>query len=472
VKNFQCSNKTSSIQFGETLAFLEGKKQHHILSHYRKLSSQDQKVFLAEMGRLDLNLSFALYEKFSRKKQSAPEFRDLHPAPVIPICRTPEEKRNWEESYRLGESLICKNRVACLVVAGGQGTRLGFSGPKGKFPVSPVKKKPLFQIFAESLRALTVRCRATIPLLVMTSRENEGETREFFESSRFFGLERENVHFFCQGMLPSLSAEGKLILKNSKELVANPDGHGGSLKALYESGLLQSLQEKGYTELFYFQVDNPLVRIADPAFIGFHCREGADISTKVVRRQNLEEKVGIYGMAEGKTCIVEYSDLRPEDYLAVDHGGNLRHWAGNIAIHMISLSFIERLNRRGFALPYHRAVKEVECLGPDGKQAKMPAWKFETFVFDSIPLARKSCCVEVRREEEFAPVKNRSGVDSPETARRAMNALFKSWLREAGAEISPEAVVEISPLFALNKEELAEKLKGKKLIIRHDRYME
>jgi len=164
--------KKESIHPGETLALLGARKQEHILRHYRKLSSQGQKDFLAAMGRLDLNLAFELYEKFSRKKQSAPEFRDLHPAPIIPICRTPEEKRSWEESVRLGESLIRGNRVACLIVAGGQGTRLGFPGPKGKFPVSPVKKKSLFQIFAESLRALSLRCRATIPLLVVTSREN------------------------------------------------------------------------------------------------------------------------------------------------------------------------------------------------------------------------------------------------------------------------------------------------------------
>ncbi len=472
VKKPRSAKKTPAVRSEETLSFLESRKQDHILDHYAKLSSQGQKALLADMGRLDLNLAFDLYEKFSRKKQSAPEFRDLHPAPVIPISRTPEEERSREESYRVGESLIRSNKVACLLVAGGQGTRLGFPGPKGKFPVSPVRKKPLFQIFAESLRALTLRCRATIPLLIMTSRENEGETREFFESSRYFGLEKENVHFFCQGMLPTLSAAGKLILKNPRELVANPDGHGGSLKALHESGLLRTLQEKGYTELFYFQVDNPLVRIADPAFIGYHSRHGADISTKVVRRQNKEEKVGIYGTAEGKCCIVEYSDLRPEDYLAVDQQGNLRHWAGNIAVHVISLSFIERLNRRGFALPYHRAVKEVEGLGPDGMPAKMPGWKFETFVFDSIPLAEKSCCVEVRREEEFAPVKNRSGVDSPETARRAMNSLFQSWLREAGAEVAPEAVVEISPLFALDKEELAQKLRGKSTCIKQDCYLE
>jgi UDP-N-acetylglucosamine/UDP-N-acetylgalactosamine diphosphorylase len=219
-------------------------------------------------------------------------------------------------------------------------------------------------------------------------------------------------------------------------------------------------------------VDNPLVRIADPAFIGYHRQGGAEISTKVVRRQNLEEKVGIYGLVDGRPAVVEYSDFSPEEYRSLDGKGNILYWAGNTAIHMISLPFVERLNRQGFALPYHRAVKEVEGLSPDGGSTKMTGWKFETFVFDAIPLARKSCSVEVVREEEFSPVKNHSGMDSPETARKAMSGLFRSWLAAAGAEVAPEARVEISPLFALDKEELAAKLKGKKVMVKGDTYFE
>jgi UDP-N-acetylglucosamine pyrophosphorylase len=175
-------------------------------------------------------------------------------------------------------------------------------------------------------------------------------------------------------------------------------------------------------------------------------------------------------MVNGKPAVIEYSDFSPEDYRSLDERGNLRYWAGNIAIHMISLSFVERMNREGFALPYHRAIKEVEGLGPGARSERMTGVKFETFVFDSIPLAQKSICLEVSREEEFAPVKNRSGIDSPETARLAMNDLFKRWLVEAGAEVAPDARIEISPLFALDKEEVMEKLKGKRVEVREDTY--
>jgi UDP-N-acetylglucosamine/UDP-N-acetylgalactosamine diphosphorylase len=452
------------------LDLLERHGQPHILGHVQRLSSGKREVFCRNLARLNLPLAFQLYGEFSGQKGSRTDLSSIGPAPIISIPKTPEEIQRREKAIHLGEALIRGNQVAVLIVAGGQGTRLGFPGPKGFFPISPVKKKPLFQLFAESIQALSTRYRAGMPLLVMTSQENREETETFFESRGFFGLPKSQVHFFCQGMLPTLTPGGKLILGDETSLLANPDGHGGSLKALYESGLAGRLKGQGVSEIFYFQVDNPLAKIADPAFIGYHRQEGADISTKVVRRQNLEEKVGIYGMVNGKPAIIEYSDFSPEDYRSRDEQGNIRHWAGNMAIHMISLSFVDRLNRQGFALPYHRAVKEVEGLDPAGRNEKMAGLKFETFVFDSIPLAQKACCMEVVREEEFAPVKNQTGIDSPDTARQAMNSLFRRWLTEAGGEVAPNVQVEISPLFALDQEELAEKLKGKKVVVGEDTY--
>jgi len=444
--------------------------QQHILDHSVHLTPEKRNEFLGELKNLDLALVFRLHNKFSTEF-SSPSLYDIGRAPIIPIPETPGKKARREEARTLGESLIRQNRVAVLIVAGGQGSRLGFEGPKGKLPISPIKKKSLFQLLAESLKASSSRYGASIPLLIMTNRENAEETQRFFAANQFFGLERDRVYFFDQGMLPTITPEGKLILKGEAQLLANPDGHGGSLKALYESGFLQHLMEKGYSELSYCQVDNPLVKILDPVFIGYHKMEGAEISTKVVRRRNLEEKVGIYGMLNGKPAIIEYSDFRPEDYCALDKQGRIRHWAGNTAIHMISFPFIQRLNVHGFALPYHRVVKEVEGLGPEGQKLKMSGWKFEAFVFDSIPLARKTCCMEVIREEEFAPVKNQEGSDSPDTARAAMNDLHRGWLREATVEIDPEARVEISPLYALDREELLGKLKGEKLEIRADLYI-
>jgi len=454
----------------ELIDLLNKYGQKPILNHYNCLEENDKRRLRAELQGLDLNLVFNLFKKFSSKEDPSRKRALIQEAPIISLPKTPQEKLKREEARALGESLIGRGKVAVLIVAGGQGTRLGFEGPKGKFPISPLKKKSLFQLFAESVKALSVRYQANTPLLIMTNQENQQETREFFESRNFFALDKNNVYFFNQGMLPTLSPEGQLVLRDDVHLLVNPDGHGGSLKAFYESGLWQKLSDRGFAEVFYCQVDNPLVKIADPVFIGYHRMEKAEISTKVVRRRDLKEKVGIYGLVNGHPAIVEYSDFRPEDYEALDEKGNIKYWAGNTAIHMISFSFIEHLNRHGFALPYHRALKEVEGKRSEGRGIKMTGWKFETFVFDSLPLAQKSCCMEVLREEEFSPVKNQQGNDSPATAREAMVQLHRSWLKEAGARLKADAQVEISPLFALDKKELMEKLKGQKLIIKEDRY--
>ena len=453
------------------ITLLKNQNQQQILEHYSQLSSDKKNIFLEELRGLDLSLAFDWYGKFAQEKNASHPFFEIQAAPIIPVPETADEKIRHREARRLGESILRRNEIAVLIVAGGQGTRLGFEGPKGIFCISPIEQKSLFQLFAETVKALSNRYRATIPLLIMTNRENQHETQQFFAKHNFFNLDRQTVYFFNQGMLPTLTPEGQFILKDDTHLLVNPDGHGGSLKALYGTGLLQTLMDKGFTELFYCQVDNPLVKIADPVFIGYHKMEGAEISTKVVRRRDPDEKVGIYGLVKGKPTIVEYSDFRPEDYRALDAKGGIRHWAGNTAIHLISLPFIHRLNQRGFALPYHLAVKEVEGRGKEGAGAKMTGWKFETFVFDAIPLARKACGMEVIREEEFAPVKNKEGKDSPDTARAAMNHLHRTWLKKAGAHLAPEVRVEVSPLFALDEEELIARLKGKKLTISEDKYL-
>ncbi len=442
------------------LTLLEKHGQRHIVEHYRSLPPDERRALLEDMEGLDLPLVFDLHKKFRSAEGAAGTPRKVGPAVIQPLPVTPEEEREHHEAHRVGESLIRENRVAVLIVAGGQGTRLGFAGPKGKFPISPVAKKSLFQLFAESLKAIALKYGARIPLLIMTSRENHKETEAFFHEQDFFGLPPDAVSFFTQQMLATVTPDGGLILQDRMHLLANPDGHGGSLKALHQSGLLRKLVDQGYSELFYCQVDNPLVKIADPRFIGFHRRADSEISTKVVRRVNAEEKVGIYGAVNGCPAILEYSDFAPEEYRAVDGEGKIRYWAGNIAVHVISLSFIERLNEKGFALPYHRAVKEMEIRGAGRRPRKAKVWKFETFVFDAIPVARNTCCLEVNRQEEFAPVKNLKGIDSPETARAAMCSLHRKWLQDAGVDIHPEAQVEISPLYALDRDELLQKVKG------------
>jgi len=454
----------------KVLERLKDYNQQHIIEHYMGLSGDEQYRFLNELGSFDLDLIFKIYRGFLQKETKKDSLK-ISPAPVVPLPMTPEQDAIRKKARVSGEMLIKNNRVAVLIVAGGQGTRLGYDGPKGTFRISPVKGKTLFQLFTEQVIAISKRYSAKIPLLIMTSLENDDDTRAFFKENRYFGMDEDNIYFFRQGMFPTLTPDGKLIIKDRAQIATNPDGHGGSLKAINDSGLLEMLLSHGYTELFYCQVDNPLVKIADPVFLGYHNMAGSEVSTKVVRRRSIEEKVGVYLNVEGKDAIIEYSDLDASYMNALDEKGEILYWAGNTAIHIFSLPFVKRLNNHGFGLPYHCARKIMDIKTPEGNDTTIDVWKFETFVFDAIPLAKKTCAIEVKREEEFSPVKNMSGLDSPDKARDDMCALFKRWIEGTGAKVKPHIKVEISPLYAIDYDEFKNRFQGKGLTIEHDIYI-
>ena len=460
------------MQKENLLGLLTMYKQNDIIEYYKGLVPHEKTLFLRNLEGLDLELALGLHRKFSLRDCSSFTEKNMviKPASVITIPETDKEKEAEQKAKQAGEALLRDGKVAVLIVAGGQGSRLGFDGPKGIYKISPIQQKPLFQIFAEQIRALSKRYNTRIPLLIMTSEENHDETVRFFGSNDYFDLGKETIHFFRQDMLPAISPDGNLVLQNNFRLFTNPNGHGGSLKALYDSGVLEVLLKEGFTELYYCQVDNPLVRIADPVFLGYHATANAEVSTKVVRRRSIEEKVGVYVSCNGKDAIVEYSDLSPEYMSALDGAGDILYWAGNTAIHVFSLPFIRRINDHGFALPYHCARKNTDITDRNGNRLSLDVWKFETFVFDAIPLAERSCCMEIAREEEFAPVKNKDGSDSPETARAAMVDLYRGWLTKAGVHVAPETAIEISPLFALDEDELGNKLQNKNLSIETDTY--
>jgi len=376
---------------------------------------------------------------------------DIHPAEVLPASfATTKEALPFIEK---GTHLLESGRIAALVVAGGQGSRLGIEAPKGVVEVTPVKHKSLFQLHAEKILALNRRFGVSIPLFVMTSRVNDADTKSFFGKHSFFGLESESVHFFTQGLLPSLTPEGAFIISPEGGLFLNPDGHGGTLMALKRNRCLETMEHLGIEEIFFFQVDNPLVQVCDPLFIGLHASQGAQMSSKVVRKISFEEKVGVITLIDGKTSLVEYSDMADDLRYATDDRGEMLYWAGSIAIHMINRSFVEKITTEDLSLPYHRARKKIQTLDVAGRTNEIEGIKFETFIFDALPLAEKSVTLEVFREHEFAPVKNRSGQDSLESAMEMQSSLHRSWIEDAGVTLDPGIPVEISPLFALTREE-------------------
>ncbi|MFG0328962.1 MAG: UTP--glucose-1-phosphate uridylyltransferase [Phycisphaerales bacterium] len=445
---------------------LERADQAHLLRFYEELSEPQRAQLLDDIDSIDLERVPDWVDRFVKTK---PEFdlpRDIDPPLWYP--RDPGDKRrpyDAEAYWRRGEELIGAGQVAAFCVAGGQGTRLGWDGPKGAFPATPVTRKPLFQVFSEFIRSAARRYQVTIPFYVMTSPLNHDDTIRFFERHEFFGLDSESVMFFSQGVMPSFDREtGRILLADKHRVAVNPDGHGGSLKALWERGALADMRQRGIRHISYIQVDNPLVRVLDPLFIGLHATapdSSAEMSSKMVWKAGPTEKVGNFCRVRGRTTVIEYSDLPDELAQRRDANGDLVFCAGSIAIHLLGVDFVERLNTgaEGFALPFHRADKKVAHIDLESGERIEPeepnAVKLETFVFDALPLCEHSLILESSREEEFAPIKNASGVDSAESSRELQCERAARWLEAAGTEVprrddgTLDACIEISADTAL-----------------------
>lgn len=429
-------------------------QQDHVFAHWDDLTEEEKVQLLDQLAHIDFDLLKSLFEK-----ESEADVKGYVPAPVIRLPEKGGTAESFLTAAEKGEEVIRAGRVAAFVVAGGQGSRLGYDGPKGKFPVGPVSDNSLFQIHAEKILAYGNKYGVTIPWLIMTSRANHEETVSFLKEHNYFGLKEKDVRIFPQGMIPSLDTEGKLILKEKAKLFMNPDGHGGSLTALQTSGTLEWLANRNIDIISYFQIDNPLVTIVDPIFIGFHEMENADVSSKALEKAYPEEKVGIFVKFDDDTMgVMEYSDLPKDQMEATSKDGSLKYSAGSIAIHLFSRKYIEELtSESNISLPFHRATKNIKAW-QEGAINEITGYKYEKFVFDALPLTKNNVILETRREEEFAPVKNATGVDSVESARELMNNLYRSWLDDAGVTIPDEVkVLEISPLFAVDAEELKKK---------------
>lgn len=453
-------------------ARLEKYGQRHLLRFWDQLDPQARERLADEIAAID----FEELQQLIRQHVHGEAVEDAKPKDVrpVPVCRLPHtdgERSARRHASEIGEAALAAGEVAIVLVAGGQGTRLGFDGPKGTYPIGPVSSASLFQIHAEKIRALSQRHGRTIPLYVMTSPDNHADTERFFNEHDRFGL--EHLRLFVQGQMPAVDAEtGQILLAEPGHLALSPDGHGGTLRALASPGpdgqpsCLEEMRELGIRTIFYFQVDNPMVKIADPAFLGLHRQAEAEVSFKIVEKIHPEEKVGIVVESEGRPQVIEYSNLPPELAERREADGRLELWAGSIAIHAFEREFIERVVRTA-SLTFHRALKKVPYVDADGQPidpSEPNAVKFETFIFDALPLAERYTIVETDRAVEFEPLKNAHGPDSPATVRQQMSDLFAGWLESAGARIlrRPDGSVpfgiEISPLYALDSSELKSKL--------------
>ena len=443
--------------------------QEHLIEALERLEGDARTRLEAQLNAIDLMLVRRLIRQLVRTDNQLP-YADLEPPDVVGLPRSAGDIARDRHALRVGQDLLAENRVGAVLVAGGQGTRLGFDGPKGDFPFAPITGRTLFAHHAAKIAAVRRRYGCELPWYIMTSPQNDAPTQSLFAQNDWFDLPQDSVRIFVQGTMPAVDRKtGRILLEAPDRVAISPDGHGGLFQALRRHDLLDEMRDRGITTMFTFQVDNPLARVARPEFLGHHASGHAEMSSIVVRKRDPDERVGIVARSQGKTVLVEYSDLPDELAQARDAHGDLRFWAGSIAEHAIELTLAERVTEAGTTLPFRRAHKRVPYIDQQGQRVTPEtanAVKFESFIFDALPLARCVISVEVVRGEEFSPIKNAEGDDSPATARRDLNREYARWLQAAGVDVprgadgDPAVDIEVDPRYALDADELAERIPG------------
>jgi UDP-N-acetylglucosamine/UDP-N-acetylgalactosamine diphosphorylase len=412
--------------------------QSHLLQGVEQLSPADRDAYLQRLADID-------WEEL-KHHSSPPPAGAVGKSRVIDLA---ERAKRRSELEALGEAAYRAGQVAVLMVAGGQGTRLGSTAPKGCFSVAPHSAKSIYQLQAEKVLSLSRRVGKEVPFLVMTSPMTDTETRDFFAVNGNFGLTAQQVRFFSQGTVPSLDQVGRALLSGPGRLLENPDGHGGCFTALVKSGNLARLRAEGVTQIVYIQVDNILVPVDDNQLVGVAIAECTDVVTKVLEKAHPDEKVGHLVKVDGHDVIVEYTEVTAEQARSRDAAGELIYRWGSPAMHCWSVAFLGRLTDAGYKIPLHRSSKPLRAW-LDGSVQEVKGWKNERFIFDLIPEAKVSVGLAIDRDDEFAPVKNKDGADSAATAVAMAHAQYVRWLQAAGVRLAlpAGATIEISPLFA------------------------
>ena len=456
---------------------LDSHGQSHLLGFYDQLDVSQQAALVEQIEGIDFDQLDELISDYILKRPQLQIGERIEPAPVVSARSSgPVE---IEGARRRGRELIAAGKVAAFVVAGGQGTRLGYKGPKGCLEATPVAHKSLFQVFAEQIFATGRGVGGSIPWYVMTSPENDTAVRAFFRAHHYFGLPEQDVFFLVQDTMPAISFNGKVLLESKDQLALSPNGHGGCISALHSSGALDDMASRDVELISYFHVDNPLVRCIDPLFLGLHDLQAAQMSAKSLPKRDPFEPLGNLCLVDGKVTVIEYSDMPQEVATGTTEDGHLHFSAGSIGVHVLSRSFVQQLTAddRRRCLPYHRADKCVPFVDERGEvinPAEPNAVKLEMFVFDALPLADKTVLLETERSEEFSPIKNTSGQDSLPTSLHDQIRRAATWLEAAGVSVPRDAdgqaaaAIEISPLFASTPEQLAQKIDREMVIATGD----
>jgi len=486
----EASSSTSAAATSEEVDAVrsryERSGQGHVFEYYEDLVDDEKKELLRQLRDIKVE-QIAKLRETTLKESSKADGGDDDIRPFAgPVGRPASDESLRSRCRSVGTEAIRKGQVAALVLAGGQGTRLGFDGPKGMYDIGLPSGRTLFRMMAERILKLSRLAAETgglggkeemsstakvIPFYVMTSPLNHEDTKAYFEQNDYFGLGSENVRFFRQGTLPCLTDDGKIIMESKGKVAVAPDGNGGIYPSLKLSGALDDMTERGVLYLHVFSIDNALIKPADPVFVGYCISQNADCGNKVVWKSHPHEKVGVIASRGSKPCVVEYSEITEEMAESTSDDGVLLYGAGNICNHFYTLEFIRDKVLPNLGDLYHVARKKIPYYDKDQDATVTPTTanngiKLETFIFDVFPLSERMAVLEVPREEEFAPVKNKAGSqsDSPDTARELMSGLCRRWVADAGGTLTgdeKEGVCEIAPLTSYNGEGLESLVGGK-----------
>lgn len=449
---------------------LQSLGQEHLLQFWDELAPPQRERLARQIEGVDFDLMKSLYEDEAATEDWDALSRRAEPPVAMRLADRQRGKPSQADglspgaALQRGQDALLQGKIGILLVAGGQGSRLGFEHPKGMFPIGPVSGATLLEIHLRKAMGLAKKYRRAIPLYMMTSPATHDEQVAFLAEHDRFGLPEQDLVIFCQGTMPAVdAATGKLLLEEKGELFLSPDGHGGTVAALAGSGAFEHMRARGIEHLFYFQVDNPLAPVGDAEFVGYHLLANSELTSLAIAKQAPEEKLGNFVMVDGRMQVIEYSDFPADVAEEREPDGSLKFWAGSIAIHMFSVDFLQRMEQYKDALPFHVAHKKVPYVDARGERidpAEPNALKFERFIFDLLPMAQRPLVVEWAETECFAPLKNASGApkDTPEYVQRFMLDQHRRWLEESGAQLGPNAKVEIDPLYAIDAEELSRRV--------------
>lgn len=397
--------------------------QEHLLTFFDDLNPENKELLLNQILDIDFELMLKLYE--NTKKPAQIDADSIEPIPYLDKSKL--SKDELDLYYEKGLEAIKSGKLAVVTMAGGQGTRLGHNGPKGTYDLGLSNHKSIFEILCDTLILAKNTYGITIPWYLMTSNENNLATINFFEEHNYFGYPKDAVHFFKQGELPMIGTDGKILLNENGLVKLAANGHGGIFESMFKNGVLSDMKANGTEWVFIGGVDNVLVKMVDPILMGLCMNNNTLAGGKSVVKANPKEKVGVFCKRNQKPSVVEYTEITEEMANAIDKDGELVFGESHILCNLFNIKALEAISNN--SLPYHSAFKKATYMN-DKKElvsSDTPnAYKFEAFIFDAFSTLDDMSILRVKREEEFAPVKNATGVDSPETARELYTNYFKN----------------------------------------------